>query len=481
MSAAEEAKGKAQPGLGASVISAPTGDEPVKSSIYHPGQKAATGLGPIRLRCGPHLFVDDFLIASSANVTRRVNRPERDPKIPNPIITGKEDRNFQPFLTVLRDPQTRRFRVWYGASKESKDMSSSHIGYMESEDGIHWIRPMRVLEDPAPIQFGDSVIDEGPDFPDPAQRYKLGWWKDGGLKVAVSPDGLKWTPLAPHPVLRHNHDITNIFRDALRNRYVATLSVFKPGPTWKGKRRVTLQSVSADLLRWEKPWYVLTPVDGEDEGQTQFYAMNGHIIRGDLWIGLVKVLRDELRASGSPPGSFGIGYTTLAWTRDGEHWVRDREPFFEPDPREGAWDHAHAWMDYQLPVGDEVYIYYGGYKNGHKMNRFEERQIGLVRIPRDRYVSREAGDAQGTLRTPLVTLEAARMTVNAKVEGELRVRVLDEAGKPLAGLDFADCVPIRGDSTAHRVGWGKAASPPSDRPVHLEFLLQKAQLYGFDL
>ena len=496
------------PSTSASVISVPAGDEPIKASIYHPvnsaigpagrlalkpampglpiagihpGQKEATGGGPVRLGAGPHLFVDDFLIESCANVTRRVNRPARDPGIPNPIITGKEDRNFQPFLTVLRDPQTHRFRVWYGASKESKDMGSSHIGYMDSEDGIRWIRPMRVLEDPAPIQFGDSVVDDGPEFNDPAKRYKLGWWKDGGLKIAVSPDGLTWTPLVPGVVLRHNHDITNIFRDTLRGRYVATISVFTTGPTWKGKRRATMQSVSRDLLKWEKPWYILTPVDGEDEGQTQFYAMSGHIIRGDLWLGLVKVLRDDLKASGSPPGSFGIGYTTLAWTRDGEHWVRDREPFFAPDPRDGAWDHAHAWMDSQLIVGDEVYIYYGGYKNGHKANRFEERQIGLVRISRDRYVAREAGDAQGTLRMPLVILDGARMTVNAKADGELRVRLLDEAAKPLAGFDFADCTPICGDSVAHPVKWNGAPDLPRGKPVRLEFLLQKAQLYGFEL
>ena len=36
--------------------------------------------------------------------------------------------------------------------------------FMESEDGIHWIRPHRVLDDPASINFGSSVIDEGPNF-----------------------------------------------------------------------------------------------------------------------------------------------------------------------------------------------------------------------------------------------------------------------------------------------------------------------------
>jgi hypothetical protein len=470
------------PTAGLASVSAPAGDEVAKASVYRPGREgAAHGEGPVRLGSGPHLFLDDYLIDSSTGVTRRVNRPERDPGIPNPTVTGREDRNFQPYLTVLRDPTTGRFRLWYGAWDDSKGAATSHIGYLESEDGIHWIRPFRLLTDPAPIQFGDSVIDDGPACADPAQRYKLGWWSNGGLKIAYSADGLGWTPLAPFPVLRHNHDITNLFRDSLRDRYVATVSVYTTGPTWSGTRRVTMQSTSADLLHWEKPWYILTPVEGIDEGETQFYCMNGHLIRGDLWIGLVKVLRDDLRASGTPEGAFGIGYTTLAWTRDGEHWVRDPEPFFEPDPAPGAWDHAHAWMDYQLPVGDEVFLYYGGYKNGHKMNRFEERQLGLVRMRRDRYVSREAGASRGTLRTPVVTVDGTRMTVNAKVAGDLRVRILDEAGKPLPGFDFADCPSIRGDSVAHPVRWNAELASLRGRAVRIEFALEEAQLYAFGL
>jgi hypothetical protein len=188
------------------------------------------------------------------------------------------------------------------------------------------------------------------------------------------------------------------------------------------------------LLNWEKPWYVITADDSVDEGETQFYAMNGYLNRGDLLIGLVKVLRDDLVAPDTPEGAYGIGYTTLAWSRDGEHWVRDRTPFFEPDPKPEAWDHAHAWLDYQVSVGDEVYIYYGGYKYGHKMDRWEGRQIGLVRMPRDRYVSRDAGAQGGTIRTRPVILAGSEITLNAKVDGELRVRLLDGSGNPITGV-----------------------------------------------
>ncbi len=446
-----------------------------------PGSKRAPTTASRSFSPGPHLFVDDFLIEESSGLTRRVNRPARDPQIPNPIITAKEDGVFQPYVTVLRDSQTGRFRAWYGPRTAARDVAASHLATMKSDDGIHWSRPPRVLADPGPIRFFSSVIDEGPAFPDLAKRYKLAFHGDGGLMIAASPDGLNWTLLYRKPVLQHNHDINNLFRDTLHNQYVATFSVFTKGQTWKGERRATMHSTSRDLIHWEKPWYVLTPDDKVDHGRTEFYAMHGYLLRGGLWIGLAKVLRDDLVAAGTPRGSSGMGYTALAWSRDGKHWVRDPAPYFEPDPRPAAWDHAHAWIDFQTPVGDEVFLYYGGYKNGHKANRFEERQIGMVRIARDRYVSRQAETGEGILRTPPVILTAHEITVNAKINGYLRVRLLDLDGKPLQGFDIDDQRSIRGDSLAHVVRWQKALAAVGDKPVRIEFRLRDTQLYGFEL
>jgi hypothetical protein len=439
---------------------------------------------PIPLRAGPHLFLDEFLIESSSNVTRKVSAPARDPALPNPLVSGREDGCFQPYLTVVRDSQSGRFRLWYGVRTEDLNPSRSHLGYLESADGIRWIRPHRVLADPAPINFGASVIDEGPGCPRPAERFKFGWWHDGGLKVAASADGLSWKPLSPAVVLPHNHDINSLFWDPLRRRYVATVSFSLTGKTWSGARRVTKQSVSQDLLHWREPWFVLTPDDRFDEGETQFYAMDGYLARGDLIVGMVKVLRDDLKADQppDPPEAYGIGYTTLAWTRDGEHWTRDRAKFFDRSPEPGAWDHAHAWIDEQLLVGEEVHLYYGGYKRGHKANRFAERQIGLVKMKRDRYVAREAGPQGGSLRTPLVTLSAAAMTLNVDASnGEVKVEVLDAERRPIPGFTAADCRPARGDALAVAVSWRRPLAKLAGRPVRLEFLLKNARLFAFDL
>lgn len=439
---------------------------------------------PIRLTKGPHLFLDDHLIARSQNLQRVVNRPERDPGIPNPIVTGKENGCFQPYLTVLHDPDADRFRIWYGCRTEDFNTGRSHIAYMESTDGVRWQRPHRVLEDPDVIQFGIAVVDDGARSTDPESRFKFGWYMDGGFKVATSPDGLRWTPIRKDPLVLHNHDITGLWFDPLRSKYLATLSVYRSGEDWSGNRRITMHAYSNDLLNWSEPRYVLLPDSEVDSGETQFYAMDGYLERGGLVIGMVKVLRDDLKADDppDPPDAYGVGYTSLAWTHDGETWYRDPEHFFDPHPDKNQWDHAHAWIDEQLPVGNEVYLYYGGYKRGHKVNRFEERQIGLVTMKRDRYVAREAAESKGFLRTRTVLADGERLTLNVEANrGEARVQVIDSEGNPIPGFEFSDCNPITLDSVEAPVEWGLPFADLAGKEIAFEISLENARLFALGI
>ncbi len=439
---------------------------------------------PLRLGPGPHLFLDDYLVAESRNLDRVVESPRRDPSLPNPVVTGEEDGCFQPYMSVRRDPDSGRFRLWYNHRTEDRDEMASRIGYMESDDGIRWERPTRVLDNPGPIQFGLSIVDEGPMCSDPQSRFILAWWHDGGLKAAASPDGFDFTALDADPVIYHNHDINGLFYDPLRKHYTAVMSITRTDPSWSGRRRLTLQSTSADLRNWSRPHFILLPDYSVDEGELQFYAMDGFLTRGDLVIGMVKVLRDDLKADNppDPPDAYGMGYTALAWTRDGVTWTRDPAHYFDPDPRPGTWDHAHAWIDEQTPVGDEVYLYYAGYAHGHKVNRFQERQIGLLRIPRDRYVARAAGDEEGQLVTPLLRLEGGDLTVNVDAEGgSLTVHLVDAEGRPITGFAPGDIEPLTADALDAPVVGKRPLTELEGQPVRLVFTLRNARLYGFSL
>ena len=171
-------------------------------------------------------------------------------------------------------------------------------------------------------------------------------------------------------------------------------------------------------------------------------------------------------------GYFGLVGTNTTDDSDSIPFLSpDREPFLDRNPEAGTWDRAMTWGDCLLPVGDEVFIYYGGYARGHKVERFTERQIGLARLARDRYVSRDAGVDGGVLRTPVVSIgEASELRINAEAAGELRVRMLDAGGAPFPGFARA-----RGVRTASRMkasmdnSLPPAARPlaPSSRPIHI--------------
>jgi hypothetical protein len=460
---------------------------PIVSAAFAGPQTA-----PAEWRPGPYLLLDDELVADSSGLVREVHPPSR---LPDPIVTGYEDGCFQPYLTVVRDPETGRYRIWYGTPRTPGNTSETSIAYMESDDGIHWIRPHRVLRDPAPIQFGSAVIDEGPACADPGKRFKLGWWQGGGLQVAASPDGLDWTPLAPGPVVAANHDIASIHWDPVRGRYIACLSVYSETGPW-AHRRIPHQSVSDDLLHWEEPWTIVTPDETAEieKGETQFYGMSGIIGRGEILVSLVKVLRDdlncepdktaaELRDPGRPFA--GIGYTVVAWSRDGRTWRRETQPFLDRNSEPGTWDRAMAWGDDQLVESDFTLIYYGGYRWGHKAERFTGRQIGFAHMRRDRYVGYSAGAEPGVLRTvPRMLGDAVQVTVNAQLDppgGELGARAVDHDGAPITGFDWDDCRPVTGDLVDHPIAWRGSNADLRGLVVSYEFSVVGGTVFSFDV
>ncbi len=441
---------------------------------------------------GPYLLLDDTLFSPPEGLTREVHHPSR---LPDPIVTGYEDGCSQPWLSVVRDAQTKRFRMWYNVPATPGNRDERGLAYIESEDGVHWLRPHRILKAP-PRVTGASVIDEGPTCSDPSRRFKLAWWREGGLRVAASSDGFTWTSMGDGVVLPTNHDITAIDWDPIRGRYMALVSQYLGQPPYKNLR-IPYQSVSSDLLHWQLPiWEIVRPDPQAaiEKGETQFYGMSAAIARGRLLVSMVKVLRDDLNCE---PGKTaaelhddagrpfaGIGYTVFAWSLDGEHWNRETDPFLDRNPHAGTWDRAMAWVDDQVVVGDYTYFYYGGYRWGHKAERLTERQIGFAHMLRDRYVGYTAGANPGRLRTRAAPLDGVRLTVNAKVNtgtGELRVRALDEAGRPYPGFDWEDGTPVKGDLVNHPVKWKGDLGVLKGKPVRFELQLQQATLYSFDL
>src|ERR1051325_3577455 len=78
------------------------------------------------------LFLDNYLIASKTNVTRRIHPAEKYKG--NPVIRETEPWE-DPFNilygSVIRDGD--KFKAWY--------KSGPGVSYAESDDGIHWVKP----------------------------------------------------------------------------------------------------------------------------------------------------------------------------------------------------------------------------------------------------------------------------------------------------------------------------------------------------
>ena len=448
----------------------------------HSPAKPATALTPLTFTPGVYLLLDDALIEQSSNVTRKVCSPQRD--LAQPVVTAAEDHNFQPYVTVLCDPSTSRYRMWYGVPVNG---GQSHLALIESPDAVHFTRPHLVLDDPGYINFGASILDEGLAFADSSKRFKFAYYHDG-LRIACSPDGHQWKLPQSAPVVIGINDIVHLARDQTRSRYVAVFGFpsspsdafqGKPHHAKEGYRRCVGQSVSSNCVDWTPPRRIIAP-DARDEGITEYYSIGGVVNRGSTLVGLLKVLRDDLPCDPGGPVE-GIGYSVLAWSNDGETWQRDREPFLDRNHEPGSWDHAMSWIDCQLPVGDDVYLYYGGYARGHKVERFKERQIGLVRLKRDRYVAREASGS-GFLQTKAMKFTGKALALNLDATGgEVRVAILDANDRPLRGFKFADCDPIRSDSLSALVHWKKPASQLTGKTVRLQISLHNARLFALEV
>ena len=480
----------------------------VATAPSYPSADSAEAQGstdsPIALERGPHLFIDDYLIEDSENVRRRVNQPRRyrDRPVIGGYFEGDGFNNGQHNVRVLYDG--RQFKMWY------RELGSLSRGlnlprYTTSTDGEHWSAPLDETHfslEPGARYRTSFVLD-------PDGTYKAIWpgdkrsgysaWKGDAY---FSYDGFAWEPYSGNPVVRRYYgELWEPYWDSINGRYGLLHRWNKPH-SWTDLEgnyhslrfvRCYGHTYSDDFYaKWPASDLIFCP-DSRDSGITEFYVTSNVIQRGDYLIATMGISRDDLKASDVPSRKYcpayditydvyGIGYTVLIWSRDGETWHRDRHTnkFFEPDPDPKAWDHSHAWITELVPVGDEIYMYYGGYKYGHKV--YCDRSIGLVKMKRDRYVAREAKTSGGWLRTPLVTLDAGQMTLNVNARnGRVDVRVLDADLNPLPGFDYADCRDITSDSLDAEVVCGKPWDEIRNVPVHLEFSLRNAQLFAFSL
>ncbi len=442
-----------------------------------------------------HLFVDDADIARKENVVRRAHACE---KLPEPVLEPEApwerdgiDERVYIYGTVLRDPGTGLFRMWYNRL----DL----VLYATSQDGLHWERPRLGLQ-----EFNGSkennIVYPGLHSPsvvynpeaEPDYRYTLlGYTRKPvrGCYALHSPDGIHWTMYPENPVVVGG-DTCTLTRDPATGRYFvyAKRSEKHRGP----ERRLVYAASSPDMQHFGEPVLAMAP-DATDDAQVraqggqcaEFYNM-AVFPCGGLFLGFATLFHyvgAPERKGPAQSGDDGPIDVRLAYSRDGLEWKRceDRSPVIPNGPH--AYDRGCILGVSTAPVfvDDEVWLYYTAITTTHGGFLPEKRiTIALAKWRRDGFVSLDAGGEPGVVETVPRNLANKRLTVNADAaNGALTVAVLGADGAPVPGYGHGDCVPLESDSVRHTVRWKEHETLPDSNGLRLQFRFKNARLYSF--
>ena len=472
---------------------------------------------PIFVGSQRQLFLDDYLIASSKGVTRRIGQARKHPA--NPVIWPSEsweDKMSTIYGSVIRDGD--KYRMWY--------KSGMGVGYAEGVDGISWTKPamdLTVIDGQKTNILWKKKAKRSPpaEFPffyelfgvhrddreaDPARRYKMGFldieWEhkgDGGdpfhpgqrrgMGVAASLDGIHWKLINNWATEAVCDGATHWMFDPARGKYVlygrtrrmpanvvTAWSKYEWFKNWYSGRAVA-RIESADFVNWDYTRPDTAPVvmtaDLRDKPGTEIYSMKVFPYEG-IYIGLVQVFH-------ATPDDATLD-VQLAVSRDGVHFERvgDRSPFIALGGV-GSWDRFNHSLANNEPiaVGDELRFYYGGRCYRHDPYKGDDAGpshagIGLATIQRDRFVAMESSWNAGQVVTKPLMIRGSSLHLNAASRfGEITVELLD-----LDGNSIAKSKAFQQDSLDAVVDWKQETKPKLAMPVVLRITLKNAQLFA---
>jgi len=471
---------------------------------------------PITVGAARQLFLDDYLIASQQNVSRRIHPTRKHPS--NPVLEPTEpwERSSATLYgSVIRDGG--KYRMWYYAG--------GHVAYAESADGLRWRKPpLGVIahegrdtnlvatrgegegsQGALPFLLENFGVFRDDRDGDASRRYKMGYLslqrnyagpkpspfhpgQRRGLGVAVSPDGIRWRVYESWATQATCDGATHWMHDPVSRRYllygrtkfaspeVLAAVADKPWLHFWGRSVICAQSKPNDFLHWEQvepnSGELVLTADVQDPPGSEVYSMMVFPYEG-VYIGLVQMFHKE-RDTCRLELQLAVSRDTRRFTR-----VGDRAPFIPVGPQ-GSWDQYNNSIATGPPleVGDELWFYYGGrssphspYKAAGAVNR---ACIGLATIPRDRFVSLSAGTRSGQILTRPLRLEGRVLHVNANARaGRMAIEMLAAAGNVVARSK-----PITGDALDHPVEWEAKGPQATASPVTLRIQMQQAELFA---
>jgi hypothetical protein len=404
-----------------------------------------------------------------------------------------------------------------------------YLCYAESDDGIHWRRPVLGLHDFHGSKENNIILtpesfprqnfmpyhstvffDRNPECP-PEARYKMlirdfgGWHvslrgKDRGVLsrpgvyLLGSVDGIRFSLLSDEPMVPGFLDSQNVmFYDAAAGVYriyyrlgadgvrgIATTSSANPLAFPQGANLHYDADASRDQLYSNavQPYYraphmlVGFPLRYIDRGWTPALLSLGD-------------LESRRQLAGSGPivrGGTATTDTVLMSSRDGVNFRRHAEAFIRP---------GRNWLygDNSVMPGLIETIAEDGQTKEMSLFATEGTRTGdyisfrrhTLRL--DGFVSAHAPMLGGELVTKPLLFAGGSLVLNAETSaaGSIQVEIQDTEGRPIDGYALSNCPPIVCDNTRHVVRWDRRDADLSllqGRPVRLRFMLRDADLYG---
>ena len=468
---------------------------------------------PIELRTDRQLLFDPLFLERQDGIDLVPQTPFQDPA---PVLAADqpwEEAGIGAFNTVAYENGT--FRMWYDAMAHEGDGPMHRaLCHAESEDGVNWIKrrsgdiPFRGSTDNSIVArscMGGATVFRDDHAP-AEERYKL-WTKyyatdeekargrGTGLWGLMSPDGLRWEfAEAGYPLWNGNaadsHSICSWDED--QGRYVGFVRI-KERP--EGRQRTCSVGImfSDDFRTWTRARKIFE-ADKVDEDSpvprlgwrptVDFYTPGGMKVPGCRNAYVLLPTAYYHWEEDAFPSTIDV---RLATSRDCINWWQHpaREPFLRLGP-DGAPNsgmiYANPWL---IPVGDELWLYYGGTGRDHREETRDPALSGVfrARFRRDGFVATQAGYGGGEFTTPLLSFSGSRLEVNmdGSAGGWLQVEIQDADGHPLATHRLDRCETMRGNSVSKVITWDGDAdlSALKNRPVRLRFAMRSMKLYAF--
>jgi len=450
---------------------------------------------------GRQLFVDDFLVEKTdlkrvfhMPVKYRGNpvlKPETELETVRPRNAAAAPKSGG----VWWDPTEQVFKMWYEAGWIHT------ICYATSKDGLKWERP-KLDVNPGTNQVlpPDLTPDSWTVVPDwtakdPQQRYKMFLRPPGGQKPGwsmTSRDGIHWIN---RTATGETGDRSTMFYNPFRKKWVYSLR-----SSFRGRSRHYWEA--DDFLagaKWPHDGPVVwaaadrdDPPDPVVKNTAQLYNLDA-VAYESILLGMFEIHRGPENNHCMEAGLPKITELNFAYSRDGFHWHRPDRRAHIPAERRDVWDRGYVQSIGNICTvrGDTLWIYYTGFRgdqsrrsgNWLKNGMYDNASTGIALLRRDGFASMDAGAEPATLTTRPVTFSGSHVFVNAAVAagGDLRVEILDEAGRVIAPFTREHCQAIRTDSTLEPVVWSgaKDVSVVRGKPVRFRFTLRNGSLYAF--